>query len=85
MLEQARVQKCLCHNYCYYIGDNIAQNMIEGFTRTLNANGFCRTCTMYRNEWLYAIRENANLLRSEENYTQGQHGIRQISLFNELR
>lgn len=67
------------------VGDNMAQNMIDGFTRTLNANAFCRTCIMPMHDWLIATRENENLLRSEDNYVQGQNGIRQICLFNELR
>lgn len=67
------------------VGDNVAQNMIQGFPRSLNANGFCRTCTMNRNRWLLTTRENVELLRNEDNYIAGQNGIRQISLFNELR
>lgn len=67
------------------VGDNMALNMILGFPRTLNSNGFCRTCTMDRLEWLVATREDENKLRNENNYVQGQNGIRQICIFNELR
>lgn len=65
-------------------GDNIAQNLIEGFPKSLNANGFCRVCTIELRNSLVSTHENPDLLRNERNYINGQNGIREISQLNNL-
>lgn len=65
-------------------GDNVAQNLIGGFPKALNSNGFCRVCTINRVDWLVTTQENPNLLRNENNYIYGEYGIRELSLLNNL-
>lgn len=71
-------------NVIVIVGDNMALNCIEGFPRSLNCNGFCRVCTKNQVDWSIATHEDPNLLRNEVNYILGEHGVRQISILNNI-
>lgn len=67
------------------VGDNLALNEILGFVRNFVGDGFCRVCIMTKEETKINVMENEQLIRREENYIPGLHGIKDFCLLNFLR
>lgn len=50
------------------IGDNLGINTVLGFTRSFQANFFCRFCKTHKDDAKTQTEENKSLLRNNENY-----------------
>lgn len=52
------------------IGDNLGLNSILGFTKSFNANFYCRFCKMPKSLSYTAVKEDLNFLRDKDSYAQ---------------
>lgn len=70
-------------------GDNLGLHLLLGFNESFNSNYHCRFCREKKTITQKQTKENANALRTVENYTEdlkmNQFGIKQPCFFNELK
>ena len=50
------------------VGDNLGLNQLLGFVESFSANHYCRICRCHKKDMRSMIKENVQLLRTEENY-----------------
>lgn len=70
------------------IGDNLGLNQILGFQESFNSNFFCRFCRLPKSETATQIYDEANMLRTVNNYENDIceliTGVKEICIWNEL-